>query len=286
MVDNRRVASYVWEDASVPRPYFSSLVAPGGTQVTRNYPPDPKHDAGNDDHATFHPGAWLAFGDINGEDFWRNRARVRHARFLSEPKSGDDTGSFAVLSIYETHDDSPTQIAESHDRFTFRVTEYGYLLECEFEFLAGEEAVVFGDQEEMGFGVRLATPLTVEHGGGTLLNSAGGRDESGTWGKAASWCAGGKTVDGTTIGAVILPHPDNFRPSWFHSRDYGLIVANPFGEKAMTGPRDPDVAPASTSIDAGDSMTLGFALGLFQGPGDMEQYASALHQAYVSGGAR
>ena len=29
-----------------------------------------------DDHPTMHPGLWLAFGDINGADFWRNKGRV------------------------------------------------------------------------------------------------------------------------------------------------------------------------------------------------------------------
>jgi hypothetical protein len=30
-----------------------------------------------------------------------------------------------------------------------------------------------------------------------------------------------------------MPHPDNFRPSWYHARDYGLLVANAFGRRAM-----------------------------------------------------
>ena len=32
-----------------------------------------------------------------------------------------------------------------------------------------------------------------------------------------------------------MPHPENFRRSWFHARDYGLLVANPFGRNAFTG---------------------------------------------------
>jgi hypothetical protein len=31
-----------------------------------------------------------------------------------------------------------------------------------------------------------------------------------------------------------MPHPDNFRRSWMHVRDYGLVVANPFGQRAFT----------------------------------------------------
>ena len=35
------------------------------------------------------------------------------------------------------------------------------------------------------------------------------------------------------IGATLMPDPQNFRPSWFHARDYGLLVANPFGRRAF-----------------------------------------------------
>ena len=32
---------------------------------------------------------------------------------------------------------------------------------------------------------------------------------------------------------AIFCHPANFRPSWLHARDYGLLVANPFGRQAF-----------------------------------------------------
>ena len=43
--------------------------------------------------------------------------------------------------------------------------------------------------------------------------------------------------DGNTagrVGVLLIPHKDNFRPSWFHVRDYGLLVANPFGQNVFT----------------------------------------------------
>ena len=30
-----------------------------------------------------------------------------------------------------------------------------------------------------------------------------------------------------------MADPANFRPSWWHNRDYGLMVANPFGRESM-----------------------------------------------------
>ena len=56
---------------------------PGGRQVTRNHPPNPAEDAV--DHDTMHSGIWLGFGDINQEDFWRNKGRIEHVRFSTEP---------------------------------------------------------------------------------------------------------------------------------------------------------------------------------------------------------
>ncbi|MBM3861792.1 MAG: hypothetical protein FJ395_19385, partial [Verrucomicrobia bacterium] len=63
------VATYVFRDDKVLRPHFKQLHAPGGIQVTRNHPPVAGQDA--TDHDTMHPGVWLAFGDISGNDFWR-----------------------------------------------------------------------------------------------------------------------------------------------------------------------------------------------------------------------
>jgi hypothetical protein len=67
-------ATYVWNDPTVKRPYFGHIRSPKSFQVTRTYPPVEGRDA--TDHATMHPGLWLAFGDISGTDFWRNKGLV------------------------------------------------------------------------------------------------------------------------------------------------------------------------------------------------------------------
>ena len=93
--------------------------------------------------------------------------------------------------------------------------------------------MVFGDQEEMGLGIRVHTGLTVK-AGGTIRDSEGRVDEKGIWGKTAKWCAYYRTFGKIHRGVAIFPDPANFRPSWWHVRDYGLIVANPFGQNAFT----------------------------------------------------
>ncbi len=258
------IATYVWHDDALPRPYFENFFTPDGTLVTRTHPTDPVRDKGNDDHPDFHPGAWLAFGDINGADFWRNKARVRHLRFVTPPTATGDGVTFTVLNAYERTADTPQTLCEETCTYTLTPHGTGYLLTATSTFRPTHGPIAFGDQEEMGFGVRLATPFSVRHGGGFIRNSAGGKQEAGTWGKNADWCAGFGKHDDTWVGVNVMASPDNFRPAWFHSRDYGLIVANPFGKKAMTGPKDDTVAPDQTPVAAGEALTITFGLYIFQ----------------------
>ena len=99
-------------------------------------------------------------------------------------------------------------------------------------FRADQRTIVFGDQEEMGFGVRLATPLS-EKSGGVITNSSGLTTANATWGQAAQWCDYSGKLENEPAGVMLLTHPENFRESWWHNRDYGILVANPFGRAAM-----------------------------------------------------
>jgi len=229
LVGDRPFATYVFRDERIPRPYFHSVCAPDGTQVTRNHPPVKGTDPM--DHATYHPGIWLAFGDISGADFWRNRARVKHERFVEEPSGGPGAGSFTVQNSYMARDG--TVVCLEMCRYRLMVRPIGHFLLCESEFFSDDADFVFGDQEEMGLGVRVATPLMVKEGG-AIANSAGLRDEKGTWGKHADWCDYSGVINERRYGVALMPHPENFRESWFHARDYGLLVANPFGRNAFT----------------------------------------------------
>jgi hypothetical protein len=229
LVGDRPLAAYVFRDERIPRSYFHSVCAPDGTQVTRNHPP--VEGADPTDHATYHPGIWLAFGDISGADFWRNRARVKHDRFVEAPKGGHGTGSFSVQNSYVARDG--TVVCREICRYTVIVSPMGHFLLHDSEFFSDDADFVFGDQEEMGLGVRVATPLMVKKGG-SIANSDGLRNEEGTWGKQADWCDYSGVIDGRRYGVTLMPHPENFRKSWFHARDYGLLVANPFGRNAFT----------------------------------------------------
>jgi len=77
-IDERPVLVYVADDKKITRPHFHSLKAADGTQVSRNHPPQ---SGDLTDHDLFHPGLWLAFGDISGHDTWRLKDAVIHRRF-------------------------------------------------------------------------------------------------------------------------------------------------------------------------------------------------------------
>src|SRR5262249_47707676 len=149
---------------------------------------------------------------------------------VDEPRGGSNRGSFTVRNHYESGGQT---IAEEIARITISVRPAGYLMQWDSEFTPKAGQLSFGDQEEMGLGIRMATPLAVVNGG-HITNSAGLNDEAQVWGKPADWCAYSGMVDGHRVGVIMIPHPENFRRSWFHARNYGLLAANPFGRNAFT----------------------------------------------------
>jgi hypothetical protein len=231
-------AVYFYSNETIPRPFFAHVRAPNGVQVTRNHPPNDGQDL--PDHASFHPGIWMSFGDLDGSDYWRNRARVRHADFVAEPRGGMGRGEFAVRNQYLDHHDPMKVVCKEIAHYTILARPGRYLLMWDSTFSSDQE-FAFGDQEEMGVGFRVATPLRVGASGkgnlppgtGTILDSHGRKNEKEVWGNSADWCDYSGTLAGQHVGLTIFCHPRNFRPSWFHARDYGLLQANPFGRQAF-----------------------------------------------------
>jgi hypothetical protein len=266
-----QIATYVWGDDKISRPYFKSVRTLDGLQVTRNHPPVGGTDA--TDHADMHPGIWLAFGDINAHDFWRNRAKIEHDRFVEEPFARTDEAGFTALNRYVST--SGQLICRETCRIRFKSGPEGWWLLWDSTFSSGTVEFAFGDQEEMGLGVRLATPLTVKRGG-AILNSAGGQNEKGTWGKTADWIDYFGNFENKTVGIMLMTDPTNFRASSFHSRDYGLVVANPFGQNAFTKGQKSRV-----SVKAGERLRLRYGLLIHSLPQDKPLNRSLSYQAFL-----
>ena len=149
---------------------------------------------------------------------------------MQEPvATGTTTLRFASECRLKTSNGEP--LCMLTNQFTLAARPNGWLLEWSAEFRADQNDFSFGDQEEMGFGARVATPFT-ENNGGLLRSSTGKRTATETWGQPAGLCD--YSGSGERAGGILLmASPGNFREGWWHNRDYGVFVANPFGREAM-----------------------------------------------------
>lgn len=233
-VGDQPVADYVYANGRINRPYIWNVRTTDGIQVSRDYPPVEGRE--RTDHSLIHPGIWMSFKEIGGLNFWHGENHCFTA-VIEKASVVDGVGSFTVENLYCEGDDKATARVRETCRLRFLVMEGGWLLIWESAFRGLVDDAVFGDQEEMGLGIRVATEISGVKGG-RILNSNGRRTEKEAWGKTADWCDYSGRMDGGWVGMAILAGNDNFRRSWFHARDYGLLLANPFGRQAFqAGPR-------------------------------------------------
>lgn len=272
---------FYYADKTITRPYFAHLHAPSGAQVTRNHPPVEGRDL--TDHDTFHPGMWMSFGDINGSDYWRIQAPVKFEEFTVPPKGGAGQGGFVARYSYRNQNKPDEVVCHEDFACQIRVTPAGYLLLWDSTF-SNDKEFTFGDQEEMGLGFRIATPMRAERkaegqippGNGEINNSYGAHNEKEIWGNTADWCDYAGQSGEHRVGMAILCHPKNFRPSWFHARDYGLLEANPFGRAAF-GKGE----PSTVVVKPGDSLRLRYGVLVHSSPNDKPTDIAAAYKEYL-----
>lgn len=274
--------AYAYRDPAIKRPYFGNVHAAADMPVTRRHPPVAGQDL--DDHAQMHPGLWMAFGDLDGCDFWRGKAEVEHLEFLQRDAGGTGTARFAVRNAYRCGDDRARVVCYETARYGIHALQDGVLLTWDATF-ASDVPFAFGDQEEMGLGMRLATPLRAERtprgaiaeGTGHLLDAEGRVGETQIWGQTARWCDASGERAGRRIGICLFCHPDNFGPSWFHARDYGLLVANPFGRQALR-----QGAASRVEVAAGEALRLRYGVFTYAtSPGAPAPDYDGLYQDYL-----
>lgn len=277
-LDGRRIATYQFRHDKVLRPVWINLVTPGGRQVTRHYPPrvpddvDPGYKAEADGiiHPHIHTGVWLGFGDLDGHDYWRNTARIEQV-VCSEIKASDDSLSFDVLNRFLTTD-GQDEVCRQRVRYELARHPNGWSLDLATEFFNDERDFYFGDQEESGLGVRMASPLRVQGGSGRIVNSLGEVNYTGTWGHEAAWWDYRGTLNGKSCGLFARPHTDNPRPCWGHTRDYGVMVLNPFPRQPKER-REPYV---KTVVKRGETFQLSYTVIVHEGDTKPDELAKTL----------
>jgi len=230
-IDGKPFAIYAWNDPQTTRPYFKSVYAAGGeVQLTRNHPPQ---EGDMQDHATFHPGIWWGFGDIGGNDYWRMKARIIGGDFIQPPKGGKDSGQFTVNDKLLVNG-SDEVFCEQISRFTIMQRPAGILMVCDTTLRREQSDFWLGDQEEMGLGIRTATPIaTVSQKGGRILNREGMTDLKEIRTNQSDWCDYSGPIAGRFGGIMLMNNPQNFRKPWWHAVDDGQLVATPLAESEL-----------------------------------------------------
>jgi hypothetical protein len=231
--------------ATQAKPYLWPLNAPNGVALTRAWPMEPAPEGGSKDHV-HQKSAWFCHGDIlpEGVELKHKIRGVDGVDFWSEAKGH---GNMICTKVGKPHHDAmhPDRawvetanewrtadgVKILDEKRTLYLYDLGkaYLIVLDIDLTANGGPVVFEDTKEGAMGVRVRDEIRVAKGNGTMINASGEHNEKECWGKLSAWCDYFGRAEGKTAGIAILDDPKNPYPACWHSRDYGLMAANPFG---------------------------------------------------------
>jgi hypothetical protein len=201
----------------LPKPFASPVYGPGGVVMTRAIPkPGVKVDHPH------HKGIWVAIDEVNTIKFWAEDGKIQTVKMTATDAEGQPARITLVNHWLREESEPLLEETTAISIFPNRLMVY------DITFKALDEPVTFEDTKEGLFGIRLIDALR-EKETGKVINSEGLKGTKEAWGKTAAWVDYYGQVDGKTVGAALFDHPDNFRPSRYHVRDYGLFSFSPFG---------------------------------------------------------
>ena len=223
-----------------PKPYLYPLLTASGRNVARGFPME-QIEGESKDHP-HHRGLFFGHGDVNGCTFWDNETvnRTPHKGLIRNGvllKAVEGKQQGVLVSRFDWLSDSGEKLLTEERVMTFS-SQPGQpgqpgarILDLDFTFTAAVKTT-FGDTKEGTFAIRLADKLAEKGGTGKMINAEGLSGMAAVWGKPSPWVDYTGTLGGETVGVTILDHPGNPKhPTYWHSRDYGLFAANPFGER-------------------------------------------------------
>jgi hypothetical protein len=266
---------------SVAKPYFWPLLGPGGVRMTRAWPMEKGQPGETTDHV-HQKSAWFCHGDIipegieikdkiknvAGVDFWSEGKG--HGQMVctqvAKPRGEKNHGSVTTRNEWRTADG----IKILDETRTIHLYDFGdtRLFVFDIDFHASVAPITFGDTKEGSFGIRINDSITEKSGKGKLENAEGKVGMKNIWGQPSAWCDYSGPIDGKTVGLAIFDDPANPYPAHWHSRDYGLMAANPFGRDksgfpALKGKTD------LVKLAKGEHLKLRY--GLLIHPGDAKE---------------
>lgn len=258
-----------------PRPILWPIIAPGGKELTRQYPMKFAIDERRDH--PHHRSLWFTHGNVNGIDFWAEtdpHGSIKHREWVRVEAKGDTA---VIVTRNDWLGPDGKKVCEDERTVTCRDRGKTRTIDVELTLTASDGPVTFGDTKEGSFAVRVDRQMKVDaEAGGRIVNSEGQTDKD-AWGKRARWVDYHGPVDGEVLGIAILNHPTSLRyPTHWHVRTYGLFAANPFGLHDFEGGED-----GSLELKQGESFTLRYRVVLHRGDEKEGQIEQAF-QEYAS----
>lgn len=249
--DGSKVAGKYHYGKDVAKPYFYPLNAPPEVTVTRGWPMVKGLPKETTDHV-HQKSAWFCHGDVipegielktkskdthvRGVDFWSEtpgHGKIECVR-VAGSNTINNTASVTTFNEWKTADG--VRILDETRIIRFTVLGDARLFEIDIDLHASVCPITFGDTKEGSFGVRVSDEIKVKGGNGNYFNAQGKKNEKEVWGRISDWNDYVGQIGDKTVGIAVFDHPTNkFRAGW-HSREYGLMAANPFGRTASGFP--------------------------------------------------
>lgn len=246
-------------NAKWDKPFLYPIRTASGLVISRGYPVEPR--PGETQDHDWHRGLWYGHGDVNGEDFWREKPDKSTSRLVlaSPPKTTSDSLE-TTLSMMTP---KGKRMGTVRERYGFAQDGANVLIDTTITIAADAgEPLRFGDTDDGGFAFRLSDEFRQDRGA-ELMNADGLTGTEAIWGKPARWVKYSATVSGKRAGLAVLDHPRNLRhPSRWHARGYSLSAANPFALGSFTKDKKAD---GSYTLPAGQTLALRYLVIVHEG---------------------
>lgn len=203
-----------------PKPFASPVYGPGEIVMTRDIAkPGVKVDHPH------HKGIWVSIDEVNENKHWAEKSKIENVSVKIDKAEGHPA-QLTLVNHWLNQDETPVLVE------TTKISIFpNRLMVYDIHFKPVNKPATFGDTKEGLFGFRMVDSMR-ESETGKVVDSEGREGTKEAWGKTADWVDYYGQVEGKTLGVTLMDHPDNFRPSRYHVRNYGLFSVSPFGEQA------------------------------------------------------
>ncbi|MCA9069472.1 MAG: PmoA family protein [Planctomycetaceae bacterium] len=232
-----------------PKPFAFPVYGPGEVVMTREIaiPGGKKVDHPH------HKGIWVSIDEVNENKHWAEKSKIENVSVQIDKAEGNPA-QMTLVNHWLNEDGSPVLVESTQiSIFANRLMVY------DIHFKPLSKPATFGDTKEGLFGFRMVDSMR-ENETGKVVDSEGRNGTKEAWGKTADWVDYYGQVDGKTLGVTLMDSPDNFRPSRYHVRNYGLFSVSPFGEQAYA-----KQGAKLLTLKKGDELRLRYGLYIHEG---------------------